>query len=267
MSSVSSQKGSGRLDGKRIVVTGGATGLGAAIVERIVTEGGAIVIADINNDAGEALAAKLGQYFFSLDVTSESQWQKLAQYLTDSGGFNGLVNNAGLADSKSREDIEGIDIDDLHRIFSVNVDGVTLGCKHLIPVLAKSGGSIVNLSSIAALVPTEFLVSYGASKAAVAHITRSVARHCANLNYRIRVNSLHPGQVNTPMLDKIKDRMTVASGLDKTALNQELLSRIPLGEWQEEIDIANGALFFLSDESRFVTGTQLVVDGGMSLTS
>ena len=255
-----------RLRGKRVVVTGGATGLGAAITELVVAQGGCVVIADINQSAGESLAKKLDQQFFRLDVTDEDSWQQLAIFLLDSGG-DGLVNNAGLADSLGPEDIEGLEINDLHRIFSVNVDGVTLGCKHLIPVMSAKGGSIVNLSSIAALTPTDFLVSYGASKAALTHITRSVAKHCTNHKYRIRVNSLHPGQINTPMLDKIKARITNAAGVDRALVEEELLSRIPMGEWQQEIDIAYGALFLLSDEARFVTGTQLVIDGGMTLSN
>jgi len=161
-------------------------------------------------------------------------------------------------------------MDDLHRIFAVNVDGTVLGCKYCIPLMVEgasggTAGSIVNLSSIAALIPASFLLAYGASKAAVAHITRSVAMHCAERGYGIRCNSLHPGIVRTDMMNGIIDRVGRERNLEADQAGAAFEAQVPLGCAQEPVDIANGALFLLSDESRFITGTQLIVDGGMTL--
>nr|WP_246415715.1 SDR family NAD(P)-dependent oxidoreductase [Novosphingobium taihuense] len=133
------------------MVTGGATGLGAAIARRLAEEGAVVLVADIAEVAGAALASEIGGHFYRLDVSSEAGWTAvIAAIARDFGGLDALVNNAGIASSKGGEDIERIDLADLHRIFAVNVDGTILGCKHAIPLMAKSGpGSIVNLSSMA----------------------------------------------------------------------------------------------------------------------
>jgi NAD(P)-dependent dehydrogenase (short-subunit alcohol dehydrogenase family) len=217
------------------------------------------------------LAQELDGHYRRLDVSSEDEWSALSLGLKrDFGGLDGLVNNAGIASSKAEEDVESIALEDLHRIFAVNVDGTVLGCKYGIPLMvgdASDGvrGSIVNLSSIAALIPASFLVAYGASKATVAHISRSVAMHCAERGYGIRCNSLHPGIVRTDMMNGIIDRVRRERNLEADQAGAAFESKVPLGCPQEPEDIANAALFLLSDESRFITGTQLIVDGGMTL--
>lgn len=258
-----------RLQGKRILVTGGATGLGAAICRRIAGEGAVVIVSDVLEGDGAQLAEEIGGQFMPLDVSKEDEWERLiAEIAKDFGGLDGMVNNAGISASKGGEDIEHIEIDDFHRIFAVNVDGTVLGCKHAIPLMAKSGpGSIVNLSSIAALVPTAFIVSYGASKATIAHLSRSVAFHCAQRGYGIRCNSVHPGQIRTAMMNSIIERVGRESEMGTAQAGDFFDSQIPLGCPQEPEDIANGVLFLLSDESRFVTGTQLVIDGGMTLSN
>ena len=258
-----------RVLGKRILVTGGATGLGAAIVRRLADEGAKLFIGDIDEAAGNSIAAEVGGTFVTLNVASEASWRAAIQQVSqEAGGLDGLVNNAGIASSKGGEDIEGIELEDLHRIFAVNVDGTILGCKHAIPLMAKSGpGSIVNLSSIAALIPAAFVVSYGASKATIAHATRSVAMHCATRGYGIRCNSVHPGQVRTPMMNTIIERVGRDTNMGQTAAEDVFLSQIPLGKFQEPEDIAHAVLFLLSDEARFITGSQIVVDGGMTLSN
>jgi len=261
----------GRVAGKRILVTGGAGGLGAACARRLADEGALVIIADLLDDAGEQLAQELGGHYRRLDVSSDGEWSALAFGLKrDFGGLDGLVNNAGIASSKGGEDVESIAMEDLHRIFAVNVDGTVLGCKYGIPLMvgdASDGvrGSIVNLSSIAALIPASFLLAYGASKATVAHITRSVAMHCAERGYGIRCNSLHPGIVRTDMMNGIIDRVGRERNLEVEQAGAAFESQVPLGCPQEPEDIASAALFLLSDESRFITGTQLIVDGGMTL--
>ena len=261
----------GRVAGKRILVTGGAGGLGAACARRLSEEGALVIIADLLDDAGAQLAQELGGHYRRLDVSCEEGWSALALDLKrDVGRLDGLVNNAGIASSKGGEDVESIAVEDLHRIFAVNVDGTVLGCKYCIPLMvdgASGGvpGSIVNLSSIAALIPASFLLAYGASKATVAHITRSVAMHCAERGYGIRCNSLHPGIVRTDMMNGIIDRVGRERNWGADQAGAAFESQVPLGCAQEPVDIANAALFLLSDESRFITGTQLIVDGGMTL--
>lgn len=259
----------GRIAGKRILVTGGAIGLGAAFADRLAAEGARLFIADLDSDAGAARATATGGIFLPLDVSEEIAWESaIAEIDRVAGGLDGLVNNAGLARSRGGEDIENVELEDLHRIFAVNVDGTVLGCKHAIPLIARSGGgSIVNLSSIAALIPAAFVLSYGASKATVAHLTRSVAMHCAGKGYAIRCNSVHPGQVRTAMMNDIIQRVGRDTAMGQAKAEEAFLSQIPLGAFQEPEDIANAVLFLLSDEARFITGTQLIVDGGMTLSN
>lgn len=260
---------SGRVEGKRILVTGGASGLGEAIIRLIAKNGAKIIIADIDEEKGLSLAQELNGVFYKLDVANEQNWIDVVKNIEiNFGGIDGLVNNAAIASSKGKWDIENIEIKEFHKIFSVNVDGTIFGCKHIVPLMAKSGGgSIVNMSSIAALLPTDFLISYGASKATVLHITKSIALHCAKNNYKIRVNTIHPGDILTPMMKSILEHCAKEAGVTYQDMHDIFLSKIPLGEWQEAIDIANATLFLLSDEARFITGTKLVVDGGMEIAN
>lgn len=250
---------SGRVSGKVIIVTGAAAGLGAAIAERLAGEGATVVRTDIAGGSGVVRQ----------DVTDEAQWQDLVtDVVKQHGRLDGLVNNAGIADGKGPPDPEHALADDWRRIYTVNVEGVFLGCKHAIPAIAAAGGgSIVNMSSIGALVPTPFLSAYGASKAAVMHYSRTVALHCCEQGHAIRCNSVHPGQVRTPMHVELMARTAAELGLNDEQAAEAFLSKVPMKKWQEAVDIANGVLFLMSDESRFVTGTSLVIDGGMSLTN
>lgn len=250
---------SGRVSGKVIIVTGAAAGLGAAIAGRLAEEGATVVRTDIAGGSG----------IVRQDVTDEAQWQDLvADVVKQHGRLDGLVNNAGIADGKGPPDPEHALADDWRRIYTVNVEGVFLGCKHAIPAIAAAGGgSIVNMSSIGALVPTPFLSAYGASKAAVMHYSRTVALHCCEHGHAIRCNSVHPGQVRTPMHVELMARTAAELGLNDDQAAEAFLSKVPMKKWQEAVDIANGVLFLMSDESRFVTGTSLVIDGGMSLTN
>jgi NAD(P)-dependent dehydrogenase (short-subunit alcohol dehydrogenase family) len=210
-----------------------------------------------------------GVEYHRQDVSDEAAWIDLIT-MTEKhyGRLDILVNNAGMVANTGSTDPETTPLEDWRRVFEVNADGVFLGCKHAVGAMQRSGGgSIINMSSIAALVPTPFITAYGASKAAVTHLTRSVALHCAERGYRIRCNSVHPGQVHTPMLDKLFDATALQANTDKETIKTEFLKRIPMGVFQEAEDIANAVLFLASDESRYITGTQIVVDGGMALTS
>ncbi|MDA5192531.1 glucose 1-dehydrogenase [Govanella unica] len=260
-------KATGRVSGKVAIVTGGASGLGAAIATMLVREGAEVVITDIQDDAGKALAEKLGCTFLHQDVAEEARWPEvIAAVKTQFGGLHILINNAGFEGPLDAVSPENTRLADWQRIHRVNVEGVFLGCRAAIPVMRESGGgSIVNMSSIGALVATPFLSAYGASKAAVRQFTTSVALHCAETGSRIRCNSVHPGQIRTPMLDKLFRDTGERHGITTAEAETAFLGRIPLKEFGEPDDIAYAVLFLASDESKHVTGAQIVVDGGMDI--
>jgi len=260
---------SGRLHGKRTVVTGGARGIGRAIVERFLEEGASVLLTDIDEGVGADTARALDADFLKQDVGDEASWPALMSEIRSKfGGLDVLVNNAGLGDLAKGNSPEDTSLEDWRRIFRVNAEGVFLGCRAAIPVMAESGGgSIVNLSSIAALVPTPFITAYGASKAAMLQLSKSIALHCAQQGYKIRCNTIHPGQVTTPMHDGIIRDIASAAGAPEEAVRSDFLSRIPTGEFAQTSDIANAALFLASDEARHITGEQMIVDGGMLLTN
>ncbi len=256
-----------RLADKVALVTGAASGLGRAIAARFVAEGASVMISDINIEAGEAVARELNARFIPHDVSDEAGWKTVLDETVQAfGDLHILVNNAGMEDSGNAEDPENTTLASWERIMAVNAGGVFLGCKYAIPVIRSSGGgSIVNMSSIAALVATPFITAYGASKAAVRQLTMSVALHCAENGYNIRCNSVHPGQIMTPMLQKLFANTANKTGLSSDAIQAEFLKRIPIGNFGEPDDIAASVLFLASDESKHITGEQLVVDGGMNL--
>ncbi|MEZ5894037.1 MAG: glucose 1-dehydrogenase [Parvularculaceae bacterium] len=254
------------MQGKRAVVTGGAKGIGLAVASRFAQEGASVLLTDIDRDAAERASREIGVPSFVQDVSSEDSWRALFGDVEKRfGGLDIIVNNAGVGDLSGRDSPETTSLGDWQRIFRINAESVFVGCREAIPLMAKDGGSIINISSIAALVPTPFLTAYGASKAAVLQLSRSIALHCAQNGYRIRCNTIHPGQIRTPMHDKLIEDTAAAAGAPVDAVRQDYLSRIPLGEFGHPLDIANAALFLASDEARHITGIQLVVDGGMQL--
>ncbi len=259
----------GRVDGKVAIVTGGAQGLGREIARLLASEGAQVTITDVKTEEGaRAAAAMPGDVRFCFqDVTDEPGWESLIrETVARQGRLDILVNNAGLALSDVPMDPETTRLEDWRKIHQVNVEGVFLGCKHAIPAMRESGGgSIVNLSSVAALVATPFITAYGASKAAVQQLTRSVALHCAQTGAKIRCNSVHPGQIITPMLEGLFETTARAAGLELDAVRAEFLKKIPYGEFGEPLDIAYAVLYLASDEAKHVTGAQLVVDGGVTL--
>lgn len=249
----------GRVRGRVVIVTGAGAGLGAAIADRLAEEGAVVIRTDIADADGVV----------HQDVTDQAGWPVLIdKVLSMHGRLDGLVNNAGISSSASPMDPEGAALEDWRRIHQGNMESVFLACKYAIPAMAGSGGgAIVNMSSIAALVPTPFIAAYGASKAAVAQFTRSLALHCCEKGYAIRCNSLHPGQVRTPMHDALIARTARENGIGEAEAAQAFLAKVPMKAWQEPVDIANAALFLMSEEARFITGTAIVVDGGMTLTN
>ncbi|MFM5885604.1 MAG: glucose 1-dehydrogenase [Novosphingobium sp.] len=247
----------GRLDGKRALVTGGASGLGAAIARRYVAEGAQVVIADIDVTGGEALAAELGTAarFVRLDVADEGSW--LAA-LGTCDALDVLVNNAGITTLGSIEEVTLAQF--MHEI-EIDVVGVFLGCKHVIPVMRQAGGgSIINMSSMTGVRAQGNLAAYNAAKAAVTHLTKSCALHYAQQGYGIRCNSIHPGAIHTPILDKV-----LAQSADPQALYASWVATHPLGRLGLPEEIAAIAVYLASDESAFATGAEFRIDGGSTL--
>jgi NAD(P)-dependent dehydrogenase (short-subunit alcohol dehydrogenase family) len=257
-----------RLSGKAAIVTGGASGIGEAIARMFVKEGANVLLTDAREAAGQAVAAEIGAAFAVQDVTSEQRWGEIVgEAQRRLGALNVLVNNAGVGDGLEHVSPEDTPLEEWRRINRVNAEGVFLGCKTAIPAMSRAGGgSIINMSSIAALVGTPFLTAYGASKASVKQLTMSVALHCAQRGYRIRCNCVHPGQIRTPMLENLFSEAARQSGAPLEAVEADFKSRIPMGEFGLPDDIAYGVLYLASDESRHVTGASLVIDGGMQIT-
>ncbi len=254
-----------RLSNKACIVTGGARGLGRAIAELFIEHGAQVLITDINADAVGKTANEIGASFAVHDVCDEEQWSKIIdQCQNEFGGIDVLVSNAGLAGIGDGVSPEDTSLRSWQQTFAVNVEGVFLGCRAVIPPMRKAGGgSIINMSSVAAMTPTPFLTAYGASKAAVAHLSTSIALHGAP--DKIRCNSVHPGQVQTDMHNGLVADAAATAGAPVEAVQEDFAARIPLGEFGLSEDIANMVSFLASDESRYVTGAQMVVDGGMQL--
>jgi len=249
----------GRVQGKVALVTGGANGIGRACARLLAAEGAQVLISDIDENAGQALAAEIGAAaeFIRHDASSESDWQQVMAYLRDRHGrLDILFNNAGILRSGSVEDTS---LADWHRVLQVNSDSVFLGCREAIALMKATGGSIINMSSIAALGGRGDYLAYSASKGAVAALSRSVAVHCRQRKYRIRCNTLHPDSVLTAMT-----RASWPAGLDpeRMTIDSDPMQRMCLPE-----DVAASVLFLASDESRAINGVELRVDSGQLLMS
>ncbi|MEH0197255.1 SDR family oxidoreductase [Caulobacter sp. CCNWLY153] len=254
----------GRVAGKKAFITGAAQGLGAAAARKLASEGAKVALADINVDGAKAVAAEINAahgagtaFAYALDVTQEDQWiAALEAAAADLGGISVLVNNAGVAGDKPLEQME---FDLWKRIMSINVDSVFLGAKHaLTHMRAHQPGSIVNISSIAGLIANHNSPAYNASKAGVWLLSKNIALYCAKLGLDIRSNSIHPTFIDTPILDPLSQR------LGKDEAHAKLGRQIPLGHIGEPDDIANAVLYLASDESKFMTGAELKLDGGIS---
>ena len=254
------------LSGKVALVTGGASGIGRAIAERLASDGARVVISDVQTALGQSVAAERHFEFLDHDVANENQWlEVIRRIIASCGGLHILVNNAGILSPPSElANPETSTLADWRRIFGVNVEGVFLGCKTAIPAIhASGGGSIVNISSVAALLATPFATAYGASKASVRQLTKSVAQHCAQRKLNIRCNSVHPGIVRTAALDKAFAEAASQRGVSLEAILTERKGAVPVGEFAQLQEIAAAVAFLASDESRHMTGAQLVIDGGL----
>jgi NAD(P)-dependent dehydrogenase (short-subunit alcohol dehydrogenase family) len=252
------------LAGKVAIVTGGASGIGAATVERFVAEGARVVIADVGRERGEALAAACGAdaVFRQTDVAAPDQVRALVTTTVETfGGLHVMFNNAGTSGTLHRRFFDD-DLADFQRIMSVNVLGVMAGtqmaARHM---AANGGGSIINTSSIGGIQAGGGVMTYRASKAAVIHFTKCAAIELAH--WEIRVNCLAPGNIPTPLLaGSATDLDDEATKRFEAAIRQQMRDDRPLKREGTPADVAEAALYFASDRSRYVTGTVLPVDGG-----
>ncbi len=241
-----------RLENKIAIVTGGAQGMGAATVRLFAAEGATVIVADILEDAGRGLAGEIGDkaHFSKLDVTRDEQWRALVgDTVRRFGRIDALVNNAGALDFAT---IDAFTEEQFERIFAVNVKGPLLGMKHVGAVMVRQRtGSIVNVSSVDGLRGANALSVYSASKWAIRGATRTAALELGP--YKVRVNSVHPGGIDT--------RMGNPAGLQGAERNRSY-GRVPLQRIGEPHEVARASLFLCSDEASYITGAELVVDGG-----
>ena len=245
----------GRLDGKVALITGAARGQGETEARLFAGEGAQVVLTDVLVDLGQQVAASIRAsgaeaMFLQLDVSNPDEWNEVVRHTVQTySRLDILVNNAGIA---QRGGLTGTSVEDWDRVMAINAKGVFLGMQYAIPAMLQSGGgSVINISSTSGIVGFPGGTAYHASKGAVRLLTKVTAAEYARQG--VRVNSIHPGIVETPMTDNmVSERM------------QLLLDRTPMGRKGTPLEIAYGALFLASDESSFMTGAELVIDGGMT---
>ena len=244
-----------RLENKVALISGGARGMGAVEAKLFAEEGAKVIIGDMLEEEGRKVEAKINEaggecVFVSLDVSSEEAWQNAVnEAVSRYGKLDILVNNAGIYRAHNVEETTS---DEWDKVMDINAKGVFLGTKHAIPAMRDAGGgSIVNISSVAGLVGSRATSAYNASKGAVRLLTKSTAIQYASDG--IRANSVHPGTIETPMTEGF---------LADPSMRQDRMDRTPIGRLGKPEDVAYGALFLASDEASFMTGSELVIDGG-----
>ncbi len=254
-----------RLKGKVILVTGAAQGIGLSIAQTCLSEGATVLLTDINDELGSHQVNTLGSSaeYMHLDVSNNEHWERVAEYIgSEYGRLDGLVNNAGITgflEGEGPHDPEHFNTDSWSLVHRVNLNGVAFGCRTGIQLMKTSAAaSIVNVSSRSGLVGIPGAAAYASSKAAVRNHTKSVALYCAENRYPIRCNSIHPGAILTPMWDAM---LGGAETRDQTIA--QIVKDIPLGTMGDAQDVAWAAVYLLSNESRYVTGIELNIDGGI----
>lgn len=253
-----------RLENKIALITGASRGIGKAIAEVFHQQGATVILSDISNYEGIIVTEELGgnSEYMPLNVKKEEDWIETSNYIKNKyGKLDILVNNAGITgflETKGPFDAENVDINSWEEVHRVNATGVMLGCKYAISLMKEKGGSIVNISSRSGLVGIPAAVAYASSKASVRNHTKSVALYCAEKGYKIRCNSVHPAAIMTPMWEAM-----LGEGLEREKIIKQVESGIPLGKFGEAMDVAYGVLYLASDESKYVTGIELTIDGGI----
>jgi 3(or 17)beta-hydroxysteroid dehydrogenase len=250
----------GRVEGKIVLVTGAASGIGEASSVLLIAEGAKVALCDIDIEKGEALAARLGAnaLFVPLDVSEQSQWIKAIETVLEYfGKLDVLVNNAGVV---VINDVENTTEEDWRFVHSVGTDGTFFGCKHGIRAMKKTGGgSVINMSSVSGIGGYPYVFAYSASKGAIRAMTKSAAVHCAQKRYGIRCNSIHPSGIATPMILGQREKLETAVREPLKDMPSELT-----GLGQPE-DVANMVLYLASDESKFVNGAEFVIDNAATI--
>ena len=252
----------GRLENKVALITGAASGLGEATAKRFAEEGAHVYVTDLNAEPTQAVVDAIiaagGRATARVqDVTDEADWDALMQEIISAHGkLDVLVNNAGIVLPGT---VEEATLEDWRKTQAVNLDAVFMGTRAAVKVMKPAGGSIVNISSIEGIVGEANTAAYNASKGGVRLFTKSAALHCAAEDYNIRVNSVHPGFIRTRMVEEGIASLGEEAG---ALMEARVTAEIPLKTMGEPLDIANGCLFLASDESRYMTGSELVIDGG-----
>lgn len=258
-----------RFIGKTALVTGAVSGIGLAVSRRLVAEGAFVLLADIDRAAGEAAARALGEsaLYLPLDVRREEAWAAAAARLVaEDRELDVLINSAGItgfADGHIPQDPERIDLAALRGVLATNLEGIVLGCRFAIAALKerdaarRGAGAIVNLASRSGLVGMPLAAAYGASKAAVANYTKSVALYCAGRGYPIRCNALSPAAIDTPMWDPL-----LGTGPERAANMRLHIDDCPLGRFGTPDEAAAAVAFLASDDASYLTGADVPLDGG-----
>ncbi|MEO9599970.1 SDR family oxidoreductase [Parasphingorhabdus sp.] len=246
-----------QLEGKVAIVTGGASGIGAATVERFVQEGAKVLSTDVQEALGQSVADEAGAVFMTQDVSDAQSWGGVMERVRNKfGRLDILVNNAGIVIGKN---IEDVDLESWHHLLGINLTGVMLGCQKAIAMMKEnpggSSGSIINIASTSAFTALPGDITYTASKSAVRMLSKSVAVHCAQNGLNIRCNNLIPGATHTAIIDTAAKSVP---GMIEMAASMSPMNRIGQGS-----DLAAAAVYLAGDDSGFVTGSDLLVDGGM----
>jgi 3(or 17)beta-hydroxysteroid dehydrogenase len=233
----------GRIDGKVVLITGAASGLGLADALRLAGEGARIVATDVNEEAGRQVARDTGGVFVRHDVCSEVDWQRAVHMaVSEYGRLDVVVNNAGIV---IPADIETTTLAQYRQVNAIHAEGTFLGCKYAVAAMKESGGSIINIASITALRGSPQVLAYAAAKGAIRSMSQAVAAHCLQKGYPIRCNAVFPGVMATPLVVAVVGENYPGAG--------------------HPDDVANMVLFLASDESRFVNGAEFVIDNGASM--
>ena len=247
-----------RLKDKVAIITGAAKGLGEANSRLFVSEGATVIMTDVDVENGERVAAEIGPkaIFYKQDVRDEDGWASLIkQVMADHGRLDVLVNNAGVVEAGT---IETQSAEDYRFVMQVSADGTFFGCKHAIPAMKKTGGSIINMASIASVQGAPNVIAYCAAKGAVESLSRGIAAHCANNKLNIRCNSVHPSAILTPMVKSMPEKIAKAKlGHENPSMAKAMKLGVPT-------DVANAVLFLASDESKFISGTRIIIDNGLA---
>lgn len=252
-----------RVKGKIALITGASRGIGAKTAEVLAVEGAIVIVTDILDDLGAKVAKNISGEYFHLDVSSEDEWNSLEKHIKNKyGKLDIIFNNAGITglnEDLGPQDPENATLESWQHLHKINLDSVFLGCRMAIRLMKEKGGSIINMSSRSGVVGVPGAAAYASTKAAIRNHTKSVALYCADNKYNVRCNSVDPAAILTPIWDSmldgdIKSREKAIAGI---------AAGIPLGHMGEPEDVAYAVLYLASDESKYITGTDITIDGGI----